>query len=93
MPKLSYISDLKGRIEERMNATQDTLILASWQGQMEELDAADEAMWEWMRNFKSDLEDVPIDQALEYLASEQKKVDSMAEKVNSAIESAEKSLK
>ena len=93
MPKLSYISELKGRIEERMNATEDTLVLASWQMQMERLDAADEAMWVWMRNFKSELEDVPIDEALEYLATEQNEVDAMAEQVSSAIESAEKSLK
>jgi hypothetical protein len=93
MPKLSYISELKGKIEERMNGEQDTVKLAAWQRQMEELDAADEAMWVWMRNFKSDLEEVPIDEALEYLASEKKKVDTMAQQVSIALESAETSLK
>lgn len=93
MPKLSQISDLKGRIEARMNENEDSVVVASWQGLMVDLDVADEAMWVWMRQFNSDLEELPLDEALEYLQEEQTKIDVVAEKINSAIGNAEERLK
>ena len=93
MPKLAYISELKGRIEERMNATQDSLAVADWQSLMVDLDAADEAMWVWMRQFNADLEETPVEEALAYLKSEQEKVDEVADKINTVIATAEDRLK
>ena len=93
MPKLSQISDLKGRIEAKMNEASDSASVASWQGLMVDLDVADEAMWVWMRQFNSDLEEVSLDEALEYLQEEQTKVDAVAEKINAAIGNAEERLK
>ena len=93
MPKLSQISELKGRIEAKMNEASDSASVASWQGLMVDLDVADEAMWVWMRQFNSDLEEVSLDEALEYLQEEQTKVDAVAEKINAAIGNAEERLK
>ena len=93
MPKLSQISDLKGRIEAKMNEASDSTSVASWEGLMVDLDVADEAMWVWMRQFNSDLEEMPLDEALEYLQEEQKKIDAVAEKINTALGNAEERLK
>ena len=93
MPKLSYVSELKGQIEERMNATSDSLEVADWQNLMVNLDDADDDMWVWMRQFNSDLEEVDLDKALAYLKSEQEKIDEVARKINDAIATAEEKLK
>ena len=92
MPKMSYISELKGQIEERMNTKTDSLVIADWQNLMVNLDVADEAMWVWMRQFNSDLEDISIDEALAYLKSEQENIDEVAHKINDAIAEAEDKL-
>ena len=92
MPKMSYISELKGQLEERMNATDDSLAVAAWQELMVNLDVADEAMWVWMRQFNSDFEGVVLDEALNYLKSEQEKIDEVARKINEAIKEAEENL-
>ena len=47
----------------------------------------------WMRQFNSDLEDVEIDEALDYLKSEQENVDEVARKINDSIAAAEEELK
>jgi hypothetical protein len=92
MPKMSYISELKGQIEERMNASDDSLVVAAWQELMVNLDVADEAMWVWMRQFNSDFEGVALDEALAYLKLEQDKIDEVARKINVAIKEAEENL-
>jgi len=93
MPKMAYISELKGQIEERMNASADSLVINEWKSLMINLDVADEAMWVWMRQFNSDLEKIDIVEALEYLKSEQVNVDEVARKINTAIAAAEENLK
>ena len=92
MPKMSYVSELKGKIEQRMNASTDSLVIATWQELMVNLDVADEAMWVWMRQFNSDLEEVAIDEAMAYLKAEQQKIDDVARKINEAIAAAEENL-
>ena len=92
MPKMSYVSELKGQIEQRMNATTDSAVIATWQELMVNLDVADDAMWVWMRQFNSDLEEVTIDEAMDYLKAEQQKIDEVARKINEAIAAAEENL-
>ena len=92
MPKMSYVSELKGQIEQRMNVTTDSLVIATWQELMVNLDVADDAMWVWMRQFNSDLEEVAIDEALAYLKVEQQKIDEVARRINEAIAAAEENL-
>jgi hypothetical protein len=92
MPKMSYISELKGQIEQRMNETDDSLVIAPWQELMVNLDVADEVMWVWMRQFNSDLEEIDIDEAMAYLKAEQEKIDEVARKINEAIAEAEQKL-
>lgn len=93
MPKMSYISELKGQIEERMDSSSDSLKIEELKNLMINLDAADESMWAWMHQFNSDLEDVEIDEALDYLKSEQENVDEVARKINDSISAAEEELK
>jgi hypothetical protein len=93
MAKMAYISELKGQIEQRMNVTDDSLEVASWLELMVNLDVADEAMWVWMRQFNSDLEEVELSEALAYYKEEQDKIDDVARKINDAITEAEEKLK
>ena len=88
MPKLRQISELKGEIEEKMTHSIDTASSNQYIKLMQDLDAADESMMAWMRAFKSDIENLPLDSALDYLKSEQAKVDKVAENINSSIASA-----
>ena len=92
MPKLRMISDLKGEIEERMKSSLDSITFNHYLQLMQELDAADESMWVWMRAFNSDIENLPLDSALNYLEAEQRKVDEVAERINSSITAAQKAL-
>lgn len=92
MPKLGQISDLKGQLEERMSQSVDSATMDNYIKLMEDLDTADEGMWVWMRAFKSNIEELPLDSALNYLASEQAKVDEVAEKINASIAAAEAAL-
>jgi len=92
MAKMSYISELKGQIEQRMNSEEDSLMIAGWQSLMINLDSTDDAMWVWMRQFNSDLEEVAIDEALLYLKSEQDNINEVARKINEAIAIAEQKL-
>ena len=92
MAKMSYISELKGQIEERMNATDDSLIVAAWQELMVNMYVDDEAMWVWMRQFNSDFEGIALDEALAYIKSEQEKKDEVARKINEAITEAKQNL-
>jgi hypothetical protein len=92
MPKMSYISELKGQIEERMNNEEDSSVIADWQTLMVNLDVADEAMWVWMRQFNSDLENIALDEALAYLKLEQENIDDVARKISNAIAEAEVKL-
>lgn len=92
MPKLGQISDLKKRLEERISDSTDSVTNNEYLKLMTDLDAADESMWVWMRAFKGDIEELPLDSALSYLEEEQIKVDKVAEKINSSIAAAEKAL-
>jgi hypothetical protein len=92
MPKLGKISDLKGEIENRMKSSIDSATSNKYLSLMQDLDAADESMWVWMRSFKSDIETLPLDSALNYLQAEQEKVDKVAEKINTSIAAAEAAL-
>jgi hypothetical protein len=92
MAKMSSISELKGQIEERMNAEEDSVEIAGWQHLMENLDSADNEMWVWMRRFNPELEEVGIEKALDYLKEEQEKIDDVAKNINEAIANAKKSL-
>jgi hypothetical protein len=93
MSKMSYISELKGKIELRMNATQDTLDLGDWQRLMKNLDKADQGMYAWMHNFDSDMDDMAINEALAYLKLENKKINEVSKEINGAITEAETRLK
>ncbi len=92
MAKISSISEFKGKIEERMNAEEDSLTIAGWHKLMENLDSADSAMWVWMRQFNPELDALTIEEALDYLKEEQDNIDAVARNIDEAIANAEKRL-
>jgi hypothetical protein len=92
MPKLSYISELKSKLEEKMTTIEDSVEAQEYLEIMQDLDTADESMWVWMRSFNSDIEPMPIDEAMDYLNDEQAKIDQVAEKINTSIKTAEAAI-
>ena len=92
MPKLSYISELKSKLEEKMTRVEDSVEAQKYREIMVALDVADESMWVWMRAFNSDIEPMPIEDAMDYLKEEQEKIDMVAEKINSSIKNAEAAI-
>ena len=59
---------------------------------IQKLDEADEAMMEWMRNFKDPTEKTSETEALDYLEEELKKIKEVKKKFNSSSEQAMKEL-
>ncbi len=92
MPKLADIRQLKNEITGRITTTTDSTTLAKWNHLHRQLTVADEAMWVWMRQFKSDLSGVPPAEALVYLQAEQQKIDSVAAMITTAIAAAQAQL-
>lgn len=92
MPLLAQISNLKEQIELKMNNQIDSLTIEKYHRLLIDLDAADEAMWVWMRAFDSDLEELTVEEALTYLAQEEAKIDSVGTKIREAMARAEERL-
>ncbi len=92
MPRLADIRQLKKEITGRMTTTTDSTLLGEWRQLHRQLTVADEAMWVWMRQFKSDLSGMPPAEALVYLQAEQRKIDSVATMITTAIAAAEAQL-
>tara|TARA_R110001592_G_scaffold45430_2_gene145171 strand:- start:9053 stop:9502 length:450 start_codon:yes stop_codon:yes gene_type:complete len=59
---------------------------------IQRLDEADEAMMEWMRNFKDPTEETSETEALDYLEEELKKIKEVKKKFNSSSKQAMKEL-
>jgi len=92
MPLLAHISKLKEQIEVKMNEQTDSLVIEEYHGLLIELDTADEAMWVWMRQFNSDLEELSLAEALAYLKQEDAKIDSIGSKIREAMARVEERL-
>ena len=92
MPNLSKISSLMEQIEEKMKVSSDSAEIKKYVSLMQDLDAADDAMWVWMRAFNSDIETMEIESALNYLAAEQKKIDLVAQKISESLNAAEAAI-
>ena len=92
MPRLSEISTLKARIEAQMNQATDSLVKNSWLGHLKALDAADESMWVWMRQFESQMDSVATETSIKYFENQKIEVDEVAVNINSSISEAEQAL-
>lgn len=92
MPKLSEISTLKARIEAQMNLATDSLVKIDWLHHLKALDAADESMWVWMRQFDSQMDSVATDTSYKYFENQKIEVDEVAVNIKTSISVAEKAL-
>ena len=93
MPRLSEISTLKARIEAEMNESTDSLVKSDWLHHLKTLDAADESMWVWMRQFESQMDSVATETSIKYFENQKIEVDEVAVNINSSISEAEQALK
>ena len=92
MPRLSEISTLKARIEAEMNLATDSLAKSDWLHHLKALDAADESMWVWMRQFDSQMDSVATDTSYKYFENQKIEVDEVALNIKTSIGEAEKAL-
>ena len=92
MPKLSDIAILKGKIKEQLALATDSVVIMQWQDHLQALDAADQAMWVWMRQFESEMDTVVSEATFRYFEEQMLKVDTVAFNINRSIEHAEQAL-
>ena len=92
MPKIGHINDLKGQLSEKMKSSMDSATASQYISLMQDLNAAEDAMWTWMRAFNADIKNAPLDSAITYLKVEQEKVDGVAKQINESIAAVEAAL-
>ncbi|MFK7808805.1 MAG: hypothetical protein AB8F74_13460 [Saprospiraceae bacterium] len=93
MPEMGTIHRLRKKINKKMRADGVTeLTKANYRQIITMLDDADEGMMSWMAEFKIPKE-ATVAEKLEYLKSEQSKIDKVSEDMYTAIKEAELMLK
>ena len=97
MPNLAKIASLKSGIEDKITSlekleTPDGARLDELRQQMIDLDKADEAMMEWMRDFNANQEGWARDSVLRYLERQKEIITNVGVMVDDAIRQAEEML-
>jgi hypothetical protein len=97
MPKMATIADLAGKLKEKLDSTSSGN--AEYENAMKELQAAHQAMMQWMQGFGERfdsgeiLEGDPLtDQKKQWLDEEEEKVRELRDQINTSIENARKVL-
>ena len=89
MPKMSTLSGLEMTIQETVkDSTYSQFALDSLHRSLDQLGMAEEAMWEWMNQFKKP-EDTDKEAALRYLSEKKMSINQVGEAMNSSMESAQ----
>ena len=92
MPKLQAISNLKGKVEEKITefegSSQEDERLNTLRKQLVNLDEADQSMMDWMHNFKTTYEGWTHEETMEYLEKEKVSIQKTGELVDESIASA-----
>ncbi len=94
MPKMQDIYNLKVNIRGRLDSIPDLSedAQADLRNHLAELDSADEAMMNWMREFEPVADSVSHEDAMEYLEDEKSKIEKVREVMNTAISEATEKL-
>jgi hypothetical protein len=92
MPKLQEISNLKGKVEEKITEfegiDQEDARLNTLREQLVNLDEADQSMMDWMHNFKTTYDGWTHKETMEYLQKEKERIRKTGELVDESIASA-----
>ena len=97
MPKMSTLLSLENQLKERiqeldtseMNSAEEIKKLNE---QISELQVADEAMMQWMRNFQVDQEGWSHDSIMSYMENEKRSISMVRDQMLAIIDSSEKLL-
>jgi len=95
MPRLGDVARLKDELDKRREnldslAVEQAKIIDAL---LVELTEASESMIAWMRNYSGDFAEMKEKEITEYLEGQQKQIREVREKINRAIESAEREIK
>ena len=93
MPKMQDIMNLKeqirGKIERLSQQTGTEAEVEQLDQMINRLDEADEAMMNWMRNFKRDYEGMSEEEVINYLEEEKEKITEVRQEMLNTIEEAQ----
>ncbi|MEO9475012.1 MAG: hypothetical protein ABJG41_05745 [Cyclobacteriaceae bacterium] len=91
MPKMGSLMKVKKQLMAKAD-TADSVASEELKTLAQEIDLANEAMMDWMRNFDPNFEGTE-DEVKEYLMKKKKGIEKVAEAMNSSLEKGENALK
>ena len=94
MPKMGILLSFQGKLEEEItqldsNNTDDLKKIKFIESQINKLEEADEAMMQWMRNFRVDQEGWRHDSVMSYLENEKQAISSVSDQMQEVIAESE----
>lgn len=89
MMLMSNVSSLNRKIKAVSDKTTDVEVREEISKVSQGLEAANEEMMNWMRNFDPDLDSISHEETMKYLEREKKKIEGVKNNMESAIENAE----
>lgn len=96
MPEMGNLMNLKSQLKEKsseLDSLDDSGDLEQLNLLIQNLEEADEAMMDWMRNYKDPSNEMTENQALEYLKEKMKSIQEVKEKINTSKANATEALK
>lgn len=93
MMLMSDVSSFNRKIKKARELREDFETKEEIQKVSQDLEAANESMMDWMRNFDPDLESLSHAETMRYLESEMKKIEEIKKNMESAIDNAEDLLR
>ncbi|HHL51879.1 MAG TPA: hypothetical protein ENJ39_00755 [Flammeovirgaceae bacterium] len=94
MARMPQLDSLAGLLKERLNTPTDSLQAVEVQQALTALEAADQAMWDWMHGFDANgIKALPDSLALARLRLERQRIDSVARLFDSATSAANHNLR
>ncbi len=99
MTKMDRIMELKSQLKEEIASLENDTIndnsqaIDNIKALSQNLNEADDAMMNWMREFHSDYEHVAKSEIMDYLEKQKERITAVGKQMNEAIAEAEKHLK
>ncbi|MBI0398043.1 hypothetical protein [Cyclobacterium marinum] len=96
MPEMGNLMNLKSQLKEKssnLDSLDDSGNLEELNLLIQNLEEADEAMMDWMRNYKDPSGEMNEEQAMEYLKEKMKSIKEVKQKINTSKAKARKALK
>lgn len=92
MPKVKDIHRLKKQLEIQLTATNEGVDKKEIQAVYDQLEAADNSMWDWMKNYRQPDKDTPQEEIISYLKKEKVSISKVSKDMLSSIAAGEKLL-